>query len=158
VKRRVANVLAAISLVLCVATIALWVRGEFSRDVLVVPVSSKVVVGVGGLRHAAMFGYVTGFGGPPPRGITVHDIGSKEDPPDRSFLGFGYTGGGGGRGRETVWFIPYWFLVSASALCFVQFRRVARRPVPGLCPTCGYDLRATPDRCPECGIVSTAGR
>ena len=53
--------------------------------------------------------------------------------------------------------VPDWFLVLllglAPAIGFHRARQRARRLRNGFCPHCGYDLRATPDRCPECGTA-----
>jgi hypothetical protein len=48
--------------------------------------------------------------------------------------------------------VPYWFPLAATALVPVGslVRRCRQRPA-GRCHRCGYDLRATPSRCPECG-------
>jgi hypothetical protein len=40
------------------------------------------------------------------------------------------------------------------ALALVRYRR---RAESGQCGMCGYDLRATPGRCPECGAVTALG-
>lgn len=53
--------------------------------------------------------------------------------------------------------IPFWVLalVFGPWPIFVLNRRLrhGKRYAAGLCPSCGYDLRATPERCPECGTV-----
>jgi hypothetical protein len=50
---------------------------------------------------------------------------------------------------------PYWSLTLVAALpLLVRTARVLhrrRRAAAGLCRNCGYDLRASGDRCPECG-------
>ena len=94
--------------------------------------------------------------------------GMKPGPYERSFLGFGVNQ----TEEQRVWqskssriipyttilksyFVPLWFCgVVFSILPLVHFPRIIRRfrrRRLGLCLHCGYDLRASPDKCPECG-------
>jgi len=54
--------------------------------------------------------------------------------------------------------VPWWFLTALPTLpaCLLLRRELRDRTLAksrrsSLCPTCGYDLRASKDRCPECG-------
>jgi hypothetical protein len=62
----------------------------------------------------------------------------------------------------TNWHDEYWTLTIPSpyivlcllippALYGVRMRRIRKRAQLGLCAHCGYDLRASAERCPECG-------
>jgi hypothetical protein len=54
--------------------------------------------------------------------------------------------------------VPHWFVALLAAILPVRWawRRLAarRRKRAGCCSRCGYDLRATPARCPECGTTT----
>ena len=64
-------------------------------------------------------------------------------------------------GKKAVIAAPHWLLavvalVLPSVIAIAWMRLAHRRMRIGFCPSCGYDLRASPERCPECGSP-TAG-
>ena len=53
--------------------------------------------------------------------------------------------------------MPLWMTLVPPATIAAYIAR-GRRRYTGTCAFCGYDLRATPDRCPECGQPVIRGR
>jgi hypothetical protein len=63
--------------------------------------------------------------------------------------------------RETFWesvcdyALPWMPLILGAAfyLAVAWWNPKSKRVEKDICANCGYDLRATPDRCPECGVT-----
>lgn len=173
-RRRMLFILAALSLALCGVSLAWWGRSlwrfdAYSTDVAGTSVSLSVP------RHAIRLGWFSRPGyyyfntrgwstsSPHPH-ESVRDLFRFEvrrpkpgtRGPDRwRGLGFEYQPlwrdwAGSSRAVE----VPFWSLAGATAVLPLRRARAAwrsRRTRQGTCGRCGYDLRASPERCPECG-------
>jgi hypothetical protein len=99
-------------------------------------------------------------GGDPKREYVFHDFSTDSAPIDvdldleKTRTGFGWTSQLGPVNWGYVFSVPCWFLISCMlaiyAWSWIWWRN---KFSSGLCEMCGYDLRATPDRCPECGTI-----
>jgi hypothetical protein len=164
------NSATVVSAAMSLATIALWVRShhivdhltliQWESDDLTMPVRPAVYVrsypGVVQLRRDFVGVPNRYFSAPADKSI-VASMDSLSLAKNVKLLGVRASWIGDG----TLWAVtmPHWLL---GALLFLLpavrlTLRARRRPAAtGLCPNCGYDLRATPDRCPECGKPASA--
>jgi hypothetical protein len=155
---------------LCVAVCVLWVRSYHVADAWtwdrlgarVILASANGQLWWERIRWSTGAGVTLagrpGYGATPPNAVRLED----KLPPSRELGGFRWTyEDWDPRTPGAIVFellaIPNWWIAVATAILpglalLARWRR-RRRTLPGLCPHCGYDLRATPDRCPECGAI-----
>jgi 4-amino-4-deoxy-L-arabinose transferase-like glycosyltransferase len=164
------NGLTVLSLVLCVATMVLWVRSHWQIDELTrdgacwsgVSYSDRGVLLFGVTPQDAVPGaHIWGYVGVPVSTAVDGPILGYGTPHWLARLGiaFEYLPEDPAAHRNTGYYLylpHYLFCVMFLLLPAAWYRRwklAKRRGHAGRCAKCGYDLRATPDRRPECGTV-----
>jgi hypothetical protein len=168
--RRLFTVLTALSLLLCVSVTTSGLRSMFVCDQWTWQMDNRAAYQV---RSAYGEVYVYGLD----RGLaevgtfnhatlelpTTHTLygGKRRRLPVWSGRGE-FTPHLRGPAPHAVLIVDHWFAAAVTGalplVWCVRRRRAYLRWKVGRCFCCGYDLRATPGRCPECGTPSPAAR
>jgi hypothetical protein len=153
VKRRLFNVLAGVSLVLCVVTAALRARSTRYLDAGYILLTPSVKLSLLSQQGHVWCSIVNGSNSLLKRyGVGGRPLSSgieTVEPVRPNLFGFAPYSRGPVRGI-LIQYGVFLILFAAAPLAWIMAHRNRFRG-PGFCPLCGYDLRATPDRCPECG-------
>lgn len=168
-RRRLFNLAAAVSLLLCLAIIGQWIRSYWFTDAWMwdTLTSRRSIATIGGaicyIRSEETKGQMRfmdkpGFYSTP----TIVPVGGTPIPPDWTFAGFKATHVVVGSWRGFTFAVPFWPVVVLTAVAALGLlsghsghRRRSQEPV---CNRCGYNLTGNISGiCPECG-TPVAGR
>ena len=167
-RRRLLNLLTALSLLMCVAFLALWVRSHWICDLCDLGIrhvgsdnrsTTTLLCSAGGGGLSLFFTHETwpddSFGGPRVAGTDwTWETEDLAVPISTLWHFSSFWGSRADHGTKATEFgvgFPFWVLVAVFGAAPAVRLLLRRRHPRGRCKVCGYDLRATPGRCPECG-------
>ena len=166
-----------ISALLCIGVITLWIRSRHHADVILIQTPSSRVMGVAGYHGGVLFaqsdlaftGSVSSFNSvwpvafivaEPERLAPIHDTIFDKPSLKTSLIGFKVAAGTASLSTNinpkfSAIMLPAWFLTAIFAILPLGIGKSiwvrSRRKRRGLCLGCGYDMRASEGKCPECG-------
>jgi hypothetical protein len=149
-KRRLFNAAALISLVLCLMAAGLWVWTGLISGPIFFQASGPARIGLEGMVGGNSI--IIQITRDRPSGTWTDQMYGER------YFGFRLSAEGSATQRSIGGVIPLWFVIALFALpCVVwRWRNRGRSVKASTCPACGYDLRGSAEKCPECGAAISA--
>jgi hypothetical protein len=148
-RRAYLRIWAFVAMIVCVGMVAAWPWSYWRENGATVQIPKGHVIGMGIYRGSLAVVWRAPF--PGESTFEWFDDPTIDDPSFHvivNFLWFRDLNGDTGIG------LPLWLCAILFGYLGVKGFRRSREPLSGHCTVCGYDMRATPHRCPECGTVA----